>query len=132
MTECSMCGDCCENIALNVDLGTLVNSTASGQVNKSQPLGGWYRDAAFIRANFIPTGEVRREGKRVKQVLKCLKFDTETRTCTAHNERPSLCRRYPWYDEDPKKGDTTMGGRCSFLADTYSMLPIVSINGKTT
>jgi Fe-S-cluster containining protein len=65
--------------------------------------------------------------------LQCKKFDKTTRKCTAHNDRPQLCRNYPWYGKEPKRGDTTMGGRCSFLVDAgYKMLPIVEVrNGKS-
>lgn len=125
MTECSMCGDCCENIALNKDLGLMTAQIAFGKV-----AGKYHKDAVFIQNNMRPTGKVVRHGKVVKQVLECAKFDKETRKCTAHDERPEMCRQYPFYGRDPleSRGDTTMGGRCSFLADAgYKMLPIVEV-----
>lgn len=125
MTECGMCGDCCENIHLSVDRGTLVRNIAEGKV-----AGAYLRDANFILKNMLPDGTVQRQGNRVKQTLQCAKFDKATRKCTAHNERPELCRRYPFYGKDPLEhgADSTMGGRCTFLADAgYKMLPIVEV-----
>lgn len=124
MTECSQCGDCCENIHLSHDLRRMRQELASGKA-----AGVWAKDANFILKNMIPDGTVVRQGK-VKQTLQCLKFDKETRKCTAHNERPQMCRQYPFYGRDPLQsgGDTSMGGRCSFLADAgYKMLPIVEV-----
>ena len=122
MTDCSMCGDCCEDIALNVDLRVGSSWQSAGYM-----AGRKGRDWAFIQKNFVPTGDVVRQGKTVKQKLKCLKFDPEKRICTAHDERPDLCRNYPWYGGEPVRGDTTMKGRCSYLADAYDMLPIVAV-----
>lgn len=122
MTDCSMCGDCCEDIALSVDHGTIVARIAQGK-----SAGKWSKDAQFILTNMRPTGRVVRQGKRVKQVLECAKFDKETRLCTAHDDRPELCKQYPWYGGEPKQGDTTMKARCSYLADAYNMLSIVEV-----
>jgi Fe-S-cluster containining protein len=123
MTDCSMCGDCCENIRLNIDRGTLLQRVSDGKA-----AGTYLKDAVFILNNMIPDGTVARQGNTVKQTLQCKKFDKETRKCTAHNDRPEMCRRYPWYGKEPVKGDTTMGGRCSFLVDAgYKMLPIVEV-----
>lgn len=122
MTDCAMCGDCCENIGLNVDVSIMKARLANGRV-----AGKDRKELLFITENFIPTGRVETRGGKTKRILKCLKFDKKTRQCTAHDERPTLCRRYPWYGGEPVKGDTTMGGRCSYLADAYKMLPIVEV-----
>lgn len=122
MTDCSMCGDCCEDLALNIDRGRILQRLAD-----NYGTAGWRKDAVFIINNMLPTGKVVRHGNTVKQVLSCQKFDTETRKCTAHDDRPYLCEGYPWYSKAPKQGDTTMKGRCSFLADAYKMLPIVEV-----
>lgn len=122
MTDCSMCGDCCEDIVLNVPHGNIVRN-----LSKPRFVGQARKDAVFIVNNMRPTGRVERVGKQVRQVLECAKFDKETRTCTAHNDRPSVCFGYPWYGREPRKGDATMKGRCSFLADAYKMLPIVEV-----
>lgn len=128
MTECSKCGDCCEEISLNIDHGKIVQQIAQGY-----GAGRWLKDANFIINNMRPTGRVIRQGNRVKQVLECSKFDKESRICTAHDDRPTVCRDYPWYNREPVKGDTTMKGRCSYLADAYKMLPIVEVrNSKTS
>ncbi len=122
---CSMCGDCCEDIVLSVDHGTIISVMNPRHPRSTD--GKYRRDAAFINKNMRPTGKVIRHGAQVKQVLECAKFDTETRKCTAHNERPEVCRRYPWYGKTPERGDKSMKGRCSFLADAYKMLPIVEV-----
>jgi Fe-S-cluster containining protein len=117
-----MCGDCCENIALSTDHGTIIKRLAQGYGT-----GRWRKDAVFILNNMRPTGRSTRQGKMVKQVLSCAKFDSVTRKCTAHDDRPELCSGYPWYKGEPITGDTTMGGRCSYLGDAYKMLPIVEV-----
>ena len=31
----------------------------------------------------------------------CDAYDSESHLCTAHEERPGICRGYPWYGREP-------------------------------
>ena len=48
-------------------------------------------DLIFAAAHWTATGE-RRAGMHAYQ---CDRFDTTTRLCTAHDDRPPICRAYP-------------------------------------
>jgi Fe-S-cluster containining protein len=48
-------------------------------------------DLVFASAHWVATGETR-DGMHAYQ---CDRFDTESRLCTAHEERPPICRAYP-------------------------------------
>lgn len=50
------------------------------------------------------------------QFYSCDRFDPETRRCTAYDERPPMCRDYPWYGDppDPRKALPTT---CTHLTE---------------
>ena len=112
MTECARCGDCCENIPLNV------TKKWAWQYTAALPWPGWdpdlaqrfYDNATFIRTHWHKVG-----GGGTGTRFSCDQFDAKTRLCLAHAARPPLCRDYPWYSEPPK---ANLGSpRCSFWAD---------------
>lgn len=48
----------------------------------------------------------------------CDAYDPEHGVCTAHDDRPPLCRDYPWYGRQPGADDAaTLYRQCSYLAD---------------
>lgn len=47
---------------------------------------------------------------------RCSNFDTETRKCTDYDNRPSMCRDFPWYGEEPR-GGATLPPDCSYRQD---------------
>jgi hypothetical protein len=49
----------------------------------------------------------------------------DTRTCTAHDDRPPICSGYPWYGL--LAGSRWLDPPCSFHADTRVNLPIVAV-----
>jgi len=51
------------------------------------------------------------------------------RLCTAHDERPPVCRNFPWYDYDiDDPGDPLpwrhRSSRCTFLADVLNRMAV--------
>lgn len=122
MTECGKCGDCCEDIKLNVPQGTITAMLANPYI-----AGRGRRDMIFVQEYMILTGRV--DGKfasHPRQIRDCLMFDPETNLCNAHEQRPLLCAGYPWYSGGPSKSQH-LHARCTFNADVRTMLPIVSI-----
>jgi Fe-S-cluster containining protein len=137
---CAMCGDCCESIKASLSGAgfTAVVSTSGGvSISSKQAVEGWgrrlyaagvyMRDAAFIRRWMEPTGEVTKatrwtdedgneQWRGARQIWRCLKFDTERRICTAHNERPQMCAEYPFYGKPPsaRNGPNDDELRCSY------------------
>lgn len=124
---CAMCGNCCENIRIDTVHADKINEWwvfwANGGRSMLRSKKRWFQDARFISAHWA---ETRRDGGDT--VHKCDRFDPETRTCTAHDDRPPVCQDFPWYDDDKIEDDqirkATMAARarvvdrsCSFLLD---------------
>ncbi len=136
MTECARCGDCCVRIQPNTGPETWEKSAAAGDprddANWPQWLSaGWvdrvkaakhYESACFVSTFWSanPDG-----------TYKCDAFDADTRLCTAHEQRPPICRDFPWYGRDPLEdtapplatypdGRPLLPLRCSFWADVPS------------
>lgn len=118
---CAKCGDCCEDLCLDtrhVDEGNRwwLYWQRGGKKNTRTRQGMW-PDIRFITSHWT---EVRRTGGQ--SVMRCDQFDTETRTCMAYEDRPPVCRDYPWYSdagdaERIRKRAPQIARRCSFLLD---------------
>lgn len=120
MTDCSRCGNCCENITISFD-------------PMAEDLGDWGErgqvDLLFIREHWH-----RRDGFTTF-TYSCDQFDPKSRLCTAHESRPPVCRDYPWYGRPPEERSSTvvakeMSPQCSFNADVRTMLPIVEVRTR--
>jgi Fe-S-cluster containining protein len=73
------------------------------------PAGRKRADADFIAAHFA---------EHCDGLWTCDAYDPEHGTCTAHEDRPPLCRDYPWYGEQPSPDRAAHFSRqCSYLAD---------------
>lgn len=61
----------------------------------------------------------------------CSVFDPVLRTCTDHENRPAVCRSYPWYLKTELTRADLTSGRCTYVADdpTTVFLPLVAVNG---
>ena len=93
--------------------------------------GSSYRaNAEFISAHWHPLGD---------HEYRCDRFDASHRLCAAHEERPPVCRDYPWYGSEPaERGPDGMIPRCSYLADlppslrpegSRPLIPLTPLNG---
>ena len=82
MAVCSACGACCDPVWYPMGPADIRQSAAT-TVNV---------DLVFAAAHWHPTGERTDDGMHAYQ---CDRFDAETRLCTAHADRPPICRAYP-------------------------------------
>lgn len=74
------------------------------------PAGSQRADADFLAAHWHLLEDAER--------YSCDAFDAATRQCTAHENRPPVCRDYPWYGGEPSAERAVyMGKQCSYLAD---------------
>jgi Fe-S-cluster containining protein len=78
---CSACGACCDPVWYPL---------GAADIRQSAHTTG-AADLMFAASHWQPTGEVR-DGMHA---YRCDQFDDETRLCTAHADRPPICRAYP-------------------------------------
>jgi Fe-S-cluster containining protein len=79
--RCSACGDCCDPVWYPLGAADIRQSASTTGA----------ADLIFAAAHWRPTG-ARQDGLHAYQ---CDRFDAESRLCTAHDERPPICRAYP-------------------------------------
>jgi Fe-S-cluster containining protein len=101
---CSACGDCCDPVWYPEGPADLRQRAARARPGS---------ELAFLAEHWHPTG-ARREDLHG---YTCDRFDPRTRLCTAHDERPPICRGYPWYDAAPGRRLVVLPARCAFRAD---------------
>lgn len=103
---CNMCGKCCEAIRLNM--------------SPDEMSYGNSKDLFFVRRHWHPIAEP--DAFAINPVLRlqaeaaivpspryyytCDMYDKATKRCMAHDERPDVCSRYPWYDNDEGAPDS--------------------------
>lgn len=105
---CARCGNCCDPVILESAI-----FAASGQRARSQDSP--HDNDRFITQHWHPVGAYVDEG-RTWLKLRCDMFDPVHRTCTAYDDRPPVCSRFPWYGHEPS-GKVILDPQCSFLAD---------------
>lgn len=103
---CARCGDCCDPIRLPVEFHP--------DTFQARPGSNAEQDLAFIREHWTATGEVTEDGSGL---WRCDRFDSVERVCMAHEDRPPVCRNYPWYGREPGPGKITHDLSCSYLLD---------------
>src|ERR1035437_5115249 len=130
MTECAKCGDCCEKIYLT---GSHTKKDLQYLYKTSDPRidDNWerwktksgYKEAEreeriekWVNANFILDHWHRVQGGGTNTGFSCDAFDSVTRLCTAHDERPPICSGFPWYGKPPNP-KTNLHKRCVFWND---------------
>lgn len=123
MTECNGCGACCHPFTMPVT---------------PQQLRGFARritDGAWMVEHLTPIR--RRDGMAMApwsdgyderldddgtpylvagSYYRCDNYDETTRRCLDYNNRPSICRQYPWVDGIPQP-TAKLPPTCSFNAD---------------
>ena len=125
MTLCSRCGDCCENIHVGYGTEEVLDRLAAYW----EALRDKSDDGRFILTHWnIIRVDVAADG-REDPVFACDKFDPVERLCTAHEERPQVCRGFPWYDHgvaDPGEDLPWrhVSKRCSYLADVVNRMAV--------
>jgi Fe-S-cluster containining protein len=109
MAECNGCGACCDPFQMVFSPADIV--TFAYHIDPDE--------LAFYRQHLTPIrradgrrmvpwnsgwSEVVVQGKAMLMAAhyyKCDRYDTETRRCTDYENRPVVCREYPWYGEPP-------------------------------
>lgn len=111
---CARCGDCCDPVHLAVDQRDLVDRWREYVADGGQqPQAG--SDIAFILAHWTEL-----EHKDIGTTYRCAFFDPDTRMCTAHDQRPPVCRDFPFYDQpgNPQNLESRADGPwCSYWLD---------------
>lgn len=131
MTECVGCGDCCENIPLNTPERADIYGKRLLAGDTRGSTGALRKMAAWLANLTVLSGPVRaHDSNELRWRYACPLFDTETRRCTDHSNRPPVCRNYPHYKREPQPypGMDGLSPRCSFNADHRTMLPIVAVS----
>ncbi len=80
--HCNGCGNCCEAITVGL----------------SKPM---MRHIKHTDVPFLLKHWHRISGAKGSTIFSCDQFNTETRECMAHDERPGVCSGYPWYGAEP-------------------------------
>lgn len=126
MTECSGCGSCCSPITL---------AFTQEDVRRLLPAQMDARTRRWILHELVPIS--RREGKArspwtdhaamhiragkfdpgYSHFYECRNFDRTTRRCTAYEDRPDVCRDYPYYGAKTLQPNIALPAWCSFRAD---------------
>jgi len=109
---CARCGSCCDPVHLDPSNRALIDGCRDG--TKIAAPGG---SAEFILAHWTEI-----ERRDTGATYSCDRYDPDTRACTAHEDRPPVCRNYPWYDDDTdpealRKRAPQVNRCCSFLLD---------------
>lgn len=135
LTDCNRCGDCCEDIYLNTSKARSRREVRFGDPREDAVweawVAGWatkgeqhapreafvrsYLDAVFIDQHWHGG---RPAGHGVTDHWSCDRFDPATRLCLAHDDRPPICRDFPWYGREPSADEgAKLSKRCAFRAD---------------
>ncbi len=103
-TRCSCCGDCCDPVWYPLSPADIRQGavTAAGSASGA--------DLRFAAAHWTSTGAT---DDVAGYAYACDRFDPVTRLCTAHDERPPVCRGYPFYDR-PSDPLVLLPARCAF------------------
>ena len=112
MADCSRCGDCCDPVWYPFAPGDLRQSAHVAGRGE----GGHAANLVFAAAHWHPTGATR-DGLHA---YACDRFDAASRLCTAHEDRPPICRGYPWYDGPPTSA-VFLPVACSYREDLRSL-----------
>lgn len=128
MTDCNGCGACCNPVISVIPPQQLTDGRADEIVGAVE--------ADWMRAHLTPIVP-RRDGLKMVSAwsrgvsdfvfdgqlmlvlswfYRCDLYDPGTRRCTDWENRPDMCRGYPWFDDPP---DTTkvLPPTCSYRAD---------------
>jgi Fe-S-cluster containining protein len=118
---CAGCGSCCAPVVISFDqwarIGESVRALDPAQIHPDSA-ERWY-EQVFITAHMRPVG-----AENGKVFLECGFYDREHRACRAYDQRPAMCRNYPWYGAEPD-AVTAMANMwisdaapcCSYVAD---------------
>jgi Fe-S-cluster containining protein len=124
MTECNGCGACCDPFATiysPFDLVRLAHNVDPDELVFYRERLTPYRRADGRRmtpwnsgwSEFVIDGQVQLVATHY---YKCANYDHETRRCLDYDNRPDVCRGFPWYDGKPDD-HKVLPPTCSFNED---------------
>lgn len=144
MTECNGCGQCCEVIALSYrpDQADLLH--IRGEIPKDE--AEWAKNCLVPMSRrtvkelqpdllhlMVPppwlVNEKLKRGEVIPYYYSCNNWDPETKQCMDYENRPALCRGFPWFDKPPSRLKY-LPTQCSFRADVG--LPIEDVPVEIT
>lgn len=106
--SCAACGSCCDPVT--IEAGVFLGCTA--RARSEEPAS---ENDLFIAQHWHPLYGWPEEPSTWIAV-RCDAFDPVTRLCTAHEARPPVCSRFPWYGGTPEPGRLPYL-HCSYQAD---------------
>lgn len=112
---CAACGGCCDPVHLSESSRLNIERLAALDLAElNEPTRA---DVEFTAEHWT---EIRRDPDG-GAAYSCDRYDPNTRLCTAHDDRPPVCRNYPFYGRpgDPSSLGLTPGGGpdCSYWLD---------------
>lgn len=134
-TTCNGCGACCDPITYDRSPTEIKQAAASGDeeaqwmLDNTTPLSvregtALHRDYSDGTTLLSPDGKGGFTLVGAAFFYACRHFDADTRQCGNYENRPSMCRQWPWYGSPPNPMKF-LPTPCSFRADlNKSITPI--------
>jgi Fe-S-cluster containining protein len=118
---CSKCGLCCRALGIRQPKRELWSLARQGDANGSFTARHWHRisRAEALRRNSGMAYRIQtaRAAALPLYFYECDAFDPATNLCTAHADRPPVCRGFPWYGRAPEAASLRPFKECSFWED---------------
>jgi Fe-S-cluster containining protein len=103
-TGCAQCGQCCQEIILQAPLGDVLIEwqeyvaacADTGHTPDMSQLGSGL-NFPFMIAHWHLREDASLKGTQLG--FSCDMYDPLHRVCTIHENRPPVCRGFPWYDD---------------------------------
>jgi len=115
LTTCNKCGDCCSVVALRYTKRMLLARVKSGELDP--------KETKWIMKNLrriSRTSAARILGRQPNKsyfFYVCTIFDPEENVCSDYEDRPRMCKGFPWYGRTPDKDVIANYPNCSYRAD---------------
>ena len=121
--DCAGCGSCCDPVWLELDALELATLLARMQAGARVSSADGEANLRFIGEHMVPLAEQPETyldggpaATSGHTAWSCDRYDPVAKLCTAHDDRPPICRGWPWYG-DPPYAMSSMPGECSHQWD---------------
>ena len=130
---CSKCGLCCRAVGIRLSKRELGALARQGNPDGRFVAVHWHRISRTeaLRRNPGLAHRIRtaRAAGRALYFYECDAFDRGTNLCTAHADRPSVCRGFPWYGRAPEARLLLPFQECSFWEDLREQQLMMLVQG---
>jgi Fe-S-cluster containining protein len=107
--QCNQCGVCCNPITTQWLKKDITDDSYTHKFIRKH----WKRISKKKVAAKL--NKIDRRDKKGNYYYECSKFDKKANKCTAYNERPNVCKNYPFYGKDTLPDDFIYdSGDCGF------------------